>query len=48
MAAMGNAGRRAYEDRYTAKTNYQMLMEIYASAIETHTRVKRKPLPAAA
>jgi glycosyltransferase involved in cell wall biosynthesis len=41
MAAMGKAGRRAYEDRYTADTNYPLLMNIYASAIDTHTRFKR-------
>lgn len=41
MAAMGKAARRAYEVRYTADANYPLLMNIYASAIDTHTRVKR-------
>jgi|HubBroStandDraft_6_1064221.scaffolds.fasta_scaffold08452_2 glycosyltransferase involved in cell wall biosynthesis len=41
MAAMGKAARRAYEDRYTADANYPLLMNIYASAIDTHTRFKR-------
>jgi len=47
IAAMGKAARRAYEDRYTADANYPLLMNIYASAIETHTRFKRSwALPA--
>ncbi len=49
LAAMGKAARRVYEDRYTANANYQLLMNIYASAIDTHTRFKRnRPLRTAA
>ena len=49
MAAMGKAARRIYEDRYTANTNYGLLMNIYASAIDTHARLKQNgPLQAAA
>jgi glycosyltransferase involved in cell wall biosynthesis len=49
MAVMGRAARRVYESRYTASANYQLLMQIYASAIEAHFRFKRKrPLRAAA
>lgn len=48
LAVMGEEGRQVYEQRYTAETNYLLLMEIYASAIEAHFRSKRKrPLPAA-
>lgn len=38
MAAMGKAARRVYEDRYTANKNYDLLMGIYDSAIDSHTR----------
>ena len=31
MAAMGKAARREYELHYTAQTNYEMLMNIYAT-----------------
>jgi len=49
MAAMGKAARRVYEDRYAANTNYDLLMSIYDSAIDTHTRSKQsRPLRAAA
>jgi len=49
MAAMGKAARRTYEDRYTANTNYGLLMNIYASAIHTHSRLEQNgPLPTAA
>ena len=41
LAAMGKAARRVYENRYTANANYDLLMDIYASAIDTHTRFKR-------
>jgi glycosyltransferase involved in cell wall biosynthesis len=41
MAAMGTAARQVYEDRYTAKTNYQLLMSIYASAIDAHSKSDR-------
>ena len=41
MAAMGKAARRVYEDRYTANRNYHLLMNIYDSAIESHSRFKR-------
>jgi glycosyltransferase involved in cell wall biosynthesis len=42
LVAIGKAGRRVYEERYTAKTNYDLLMNIYASAIDTHCRSKRE------
>ena len=41
MAMMGKAARRVYEDRYTAYHNYELLMGIYDSAIESHSRFKR-------
>ncbi len=34
MVVMGRHARRAYEERFTAKRNYQLLMEIYRSVIE--------------
>src|SRR5262249_52918896 len=42
MADMGRAARRVYERRYTPNVNYQLLMEVYASAVDTHFRSKRK------
>ena len=49
LAAMGKAARRVYENRYTANANYHLLMDIYASAIDTHSRFKRnRPLRTAA
>jgi len=49
LAAMGKAARRVYENRYAANANYHLLMNIYASAIDTHTRFKRnRPLRTAA
>lgn len=49
LAEMGRAARRVYEDRYTASSNYQSLMKIYASTIAAHTRFKRnRSLDAAA
>jgi len=48
LAAMGKASRRVYEDRYTANANYCFLMDIYASAIDTHIRSNRNPLLRAA
>lgn len=41
LAAMGRAARRVYEDRYTANHNYRQLMNVYDSAIESHTQFKR-------
>lgn len=38
VEAMGKAGRRTYEDRYTADNNYTLLMGIYREAMETHVR----------
>jgi glycosyltransferase involved in cell wall biosynthesis len=40
LATMGKASRRVYEDRYTANDNYDLLMNIYASAIDTHNKSK--------
>jgi len=48
LAAMGKAARRVYEDRYTANANYQLLMTIYASAIDNHSGFKRNQLLQAA
>jgi glycosyltransferase involved in cell wall biosynthesis len=49
LAAIGKAGRRVYEKLYTAETNYSILMDIYASAIDTHNKFKQdRPLPTAA
>jgi glycosyltransferase involved in cell wall biosynthesis len=42
LAAMGKAARRTYLERYTGSSNYQVLMSIYAAAIESHFRNKRK------
>jgi len=42
LERMGKAARRFYEDRYTGETNYQLLMEIYACAIDAHFRFKKK------
>lgn len=42
LAAIGKRCRRAYEERYTAEINHVLLTKIYASAIEAHSRVKRK------
>jgi hypothetical protein len=39
---MGRTARRVYEERYSGKATYPLLMEIYAAAIETHFRRKRK------
>jgi glycosyltransferase involved in cell wall biosynthesis len=35
MIRMGRQARREYEMRYTGKTNYEMLMEIYQNAVAT-------------
>jgi glycosyltransferase involved in cell wall biosynthesis len=49
MAVMGNGARKVYESRYTGSTNYEFLMDIYASAIDAHFRFKTKqPFRAAA
>jgi len=42
LAIMGRAARIVYENRYTGSTNYRLLTEIYASAIDAHFRSKRK------
>ena len=34
MAAMGREARREYEQKYTPERNYEMLMNIYQSAID--------------
>lgn len=47
LAVMAKAGRRVYEDRYTANTNYELLMNIYASAIDTHAGFNRSQSPQA-
>ena len=41
LAAMGKAARQVYESRYTADKNYHLLMNIYDSAINTHTTFQR-------
>jgi glycosyltransferase involved in cell wall biosynthesis len=38
IAAMGIAARREYESRYTAKTNYSLLMRIYEQSINNCLR----------
>jgi len=38
MAEMGKEARREYEEKYTPVRNYQMLMQIYESAIAKHKR----------
>jgi glycosyltransferase involved in cell wall biosynthesis len=42
LEEMGRTARRVYEERYSGKATYPLLMEIYAAAIETHFRRKRK------
>jgi glycosyltransferase involved in cell wall biosynthesis len=37
MEVMGRAARADYESKYTPERNYQMLMDIYRSAIETRS-----------
>jgi glycosyltransferase involved in cell wall biosynthesis len=41
METMGKTARRVYEDRYTAHRNYTQLMNIYASACDSHEHCKR-------
>lgn len=36
--AMGREGRREYEERYTAKKNYEMLMQVYKEAVQSQGR----------
>jgi glycosyltransferase involved in cell wall biosynthesis len=48
LAAMGEAARRVYKNRYTANANYQLLMNIYASAIDNHSGSKGNRLLQAA
>ena len=38
MAAMGRSARHAYESRYTAEKNYDMLLEIYDQTIISYSR----------
>lgn len=40
LAAMGKTARHVYEERYTAKGNYSLLMKIYGYAIDNHTHGK--------
>jgi len=35
---MGHAGRRDFEEHYTAETNYKLLLEIYEKAIADASR----------
>jgi glycosyltransferase involved in cell wall biosynthesis len=38
IAQMGTAARSEYKSRYTAATNYSLLMRIYEQSIHTHSR----------
>jgi glycosyltransferase involved in cell wall biosynthesis len=38
IEAMGREGRREYEERYTAKKNYEMLMGIYEGVVKSQGR----------
>jgi hypothetical protein len=38
IEAMGREGRREYEERYTAKKNYEMLMRVYEGVVQTRGR----------
>jgi glycosyltransferase involved in cell wall biosynthesis len=40
IAAMGREGRRQYEERYTAKTNYEMLSQIYQNTLQARAPTK--------
>jgi glycosyltransferase involved in cell wall biosynthesis len=42
VEAMGKAARQVYQERYTGKSTYPLLMDVYASAIETHFRSRKK------
>jgi hypothetical protein len=35
IEAMGREGRREYEERYTAKKNYEMLMQVYEGVVQS-------------
>jgi len=48
MEFMGEAARAVYDERYSPGVNYNSLMNIYASAIDTHTGLKRDRAFAAA
>jgi glycosyltransferase involved in cell wall biosynthesis len=49
LAEMGKAARLVYEDRYTANTNYERLMDIYGNAIDTRAKFGRtRPVRTAA
>ena len=38
IEAMGREGRRQYEERYTAKKNYEMLMRVYEGVVQSQGR----------
>ena len=38
IEAMGREGRREYEERYTAKKNYEMLMRVYEGVVQSQGR----------
>jgi glycosyltransferase involved in cell wall biosynthesis len=53
VSEMGEAARREYESRYTAETNYGLLMRIYEHTIRAHARSEssadaRTPVPSLA
>jgi glycosyltransferase involved in cell wall biosynthesis len=44
MHRMGKAARRVYEEKYTAKKNYTMLLDIYKLAVEGYLSAETKPV----
>ena len=46
LTAMRHAARREYENKYTAQTNYERLMEIYRRALSYPTPEELRPYPA--
>ena len=47
LAFMGEAARQVYEEQYSATANYNRLMNIYASVIDTRTGTSRNHVLAA-
>jgi glycosyltransferase involved in cell wall biosynthesis len=45
MEAMGRAARAEYESKYTPERNYQMLMDIYQSAVQARGGPMRAEIP---
>ncbi len=46
LSAMRRAARQRFEAQFTAETNYERLMMIYAAALSAHHGIEANPLPA--